>query len=260
MSKKIWGILIPQKYANLIFPKSKRVYANFFILHSILRRVSTLITYYILRHTNITPNSISLFQFVLTIVIGIMFSFSNFLNGSILLIFWVLLDNLDGELARVKKLESNIGLALEKYNSDLMYIICIPSINLGLYHLGDYSIIYFITSFFACSIYSILRSFISTFPKEKIPLKNKIIIFIACQFKNMDYLRKKNKLFSFIFYSWRNLFAQVGLLEILILTLSVLFVLGYPNHLKFFAIIYSHIYILLDVILILGIYIYIRTK
>ena len=85
MSKKIWGILIPQKYADLIFPKSKRVYANFFILHSILRRVSTLITYYILRHTNITPNSISLFQFVLTIVIGIMFAFGIFFDHKLTL-------------------------------------------------------------------------------------------------------------------------------------------------------------------------------
>ena len=46
---KPWGILIPEKYIEKIFPKSKRDYANYFILHSILRRISTLITFYVLK-------------------------------------------------------------------------------------------------------------------------------------------------------------------------------------------------------------------
>ena len=260
MSQKPWGILIPKKYADIIFPKSKRDYANFFILHSILRRFSTVITYYILRHTNIKPNSISIFQFLLTIIIGIFFILSKFVIGSILLILWVLLDNLDGELARLKKLESSLGKALEKYNSDLMYMVCLPSINLGLYNSSEHSIFYFAISFFACGVYSILRNFISIFPSKKIPLNNNFIIFIASQFKNMDSLRKKNTFYSFVFYLWRNLFAQVGILEILILTFSILFTLGYYDYLNYFAIIYAYIYVVLDIILIFGIYIFSRLR
>ena len=83
----------------------------------------------------------------MTIIIGIFFILSKFVIGSILLILWVLLDNLDGELARLKKLESSLGKALEKYNSDLMYMVCLPSINLGLYNSGEHSIFYFAISF-----------------------------------------------------------------------------------------------------------------
>ena len=88
----------------------------------------------------------------MTIIIGIFFILSKFVIGSILLILWVLLDNLDGELARLKKLESSLGKALEKYNSDLMYMVCLPSINLGLYNSGEHSIFISAISFFAWSL------------------------------------------------------------------------------------------------------------
>tara|TARA_B100000989_G_scaffold55108_1_gene37064 strand:- start:1728 stop:2510 length:783 start_codon:yes stop_codon:yes gene_type:complete len=260
MRKKAWGIFVPKKYVDKIFPLRKRNNDNFFILGFILRRISIPITYYILRHTSIKPNSISILNFLLTILIGVFFIFSQFLIGSILLIFWGLLDNLDGELARLKNLNSSLGSALEKYNSDLMYMICLPSINLGLYNVGENQIFYFILSFFACGIYSILRSFISIFPTKKILLNNYFIIFIACQFKNMDLLRKKNVFYSFIFYLWRNLFAQIGLFEIFILIFSILFTLGYYDYLNYFSIIYSFVYFIFDIILILGIYIFTRIK
>ena len=77
----------------------------------------------------------------------------------------------------------------------------------------------------------------------------------------MDSLRKKKILFIlFVFYLWRNLFAQVGILEILILTFSILFTLGYYDYLNYFAIIYAYIYVVLDIILIFGIYIFSRFR
>lgn len=257
---KPWGILIPEKYIEKIFPKSKRDYANYFILHSILRRVSILITFYVLKNSIIKPNLISYFQFFITFTISISFINQEFILGSALLFLWVLLDNIDGELARLKNLQTNLGIALERYNSDFMYSLCVPSLCFGLFRANkiDFDILYL--SFFSCVIFSILRHFIARFPEEKIKPKSFLIKLLASQFKNMVKLRKKNKLGSFIFYIYRNVFNQVGLIEIIIFYGSVMYSLNKNDILINIATFYTFSYFIFDVIILFGVFFFIVKK
>jgi phosphatidylglycerophosphate synthase len=255
-----WGILIPKKYAEKIFPKSKRDYANYFILHSILRRVSTLITFYLLKNTNIKPNAISFFQFLITFFISFCFANLNFILGASLLIFWVLLDNIDGELARLKNMESQLGASLERYNSDFMYALCIPSLSFGLYQAFQIEIEILFLSFISCAVYSVLRHFIATFPNKNFNTNNFLTMLIATQFKNMVNLRKKNRLGSFIFYTHRNIFSQVGLLEIIILFGSLMYYMNSQFILINIVCFYTFAYLFFDLIILVGLYYFINKN
>ena len=257
---KPWGILIPEKYIEKIFPKSKRDYANYFILHSILRRISTLITFYVLKNSIIKPNFVSYLQFFITFTISLSFINQGFVIGSGLLFFWVLLDNIDGELARLKNLQTDLGIALERYNSDFMYSLCVPSLCFGLFKADkiDFDILYL--SFFSCVIFSILRHFIGRFPEERFKPKSFLVKLLACQFKNMDKLRKKNKLGSFIFYIYRNIFNQVGLIEMIIFYGCVMYSLNKYDFLINIAIFYTYSYLIFDIIILSGLLIFIIKK
>ena len=48
MSKKPWGIFIPQKIQKIIYPKEKIEYEGPYILATISRRISVILTYYML--------------------------------------------------------------------------------------------------------------------------------------------------------------------------------------------------------------------
>tara|TARA_B100001758_G_C18267902_1_gene534706 strand:- start:153 stop:944 length:792 start_codon:yes stop_codon:yes gene_type:complete len=233
--EKPWGIFLPKGIQKIIYPQDKIDYEYGYILATFLRRISVLITYYILSPLRISPNFITVFSITLVFLISILLIKSYFFLGSVLLIFWVLLDGIDGELSRILNKQTKLGGVLEKLNSDFMYICFIPSLSCGIYLNNNISFELFIFSFFAVVIFNILRVYLSTFPSEINNKSNRFIIFIACQFKNSINLRSKNRFFSIIFYIWRNFFTQCGLMEIIFLILSLPFFLDYL-FLKYFII------------------------
>ena len=175
---------------------------------TILRRISVVLTYYILYPLRVNPNAVSLFSILLVFLASYLFINSYFFYGAILIIMWVLLDAIDGELARIQKKISKIGGTLEKINSDILYILFLPSLSIGLYKIEIIPFDYVWTSIISIAIYNTLRVYISTFPKVKKKfIKNEFILFIACQFKNSFKLRKKKPLYSFIFFVLRNIFS-----------------------------------------------------
>jgi len=223
MNKKPWGIFVPLKIQKIIYPKEKIEYEGPYILATLLRRVSVILTYYILNRIKISANSVSFVSFFLSFSCLFFFINSNYLFGSLLACLWSLLDNIDGELARLQKSSSNFGAFLEKLNSNIFYMTLFPSLSIGLYRDGLIDFKLMILTFFSLSFFIILRPFFdANFPYKKAINKNSnFLLIIACQFKNGFNYRKKSKMGSFIFYLWRNIFTQSGVNEILLVLLSI---------------------------------------
>ena len=76
----------------------------------------------------------------------------------------------------------------------------------------------------------------------------------------MDKLRKKNKLGSFIFYIYRNIFNQVGLIEMIIFYGCVMYSLNKYDFLINIAIFYTYSYLIFDIIILSGLLIFIIKK
>tara|TARA_B100001057_G_scaffold230669_1_gene230934 strand:+ start:194 stop:979 length:786 start_codon:yes stop_codon:yes gene_type:complete len=222
MNKKPWGILVPLKIQKIIYPKDKAEYERPYILSTISRRISVILSYYILNRSNISPNFVTFFSLIILFFCLIFFINSNYLIGSALACFWNILDNVDGELARLQNSSSNFGAFLEKLNSNFFYMILFPSLSIGLFRDGLINFDFVILTFFSLGFFIILRPFFdANFPYKKAVNKNSFLLIIGCQFKNSYELRGKSKLGSFIYYFWRNIFAQGGINEIFLVLLSL---------------------------------------
>ena len=222
MTNKPWGIFIPKKIQKIIYPQEKIIYENPYVLMNLSRRISIILSYYILNKINISANFVSFFSIIISIVCSLFFINSNFLIGSILACFWNVLDNVDGELARLQKSSSNFGAFLEKINSNIFYMILFPSISIGLYKESSIDLFLMILTFFSLGLFIILRPFFdANFPYKKKINNYPFLLVVACQFKNGFAERNKSRMGSFIYYFWRNIFTQGGLNEIIIFLISL---------------------------------------
>ena len=134
MSKKPFGIILPLKIQKIIYPAEKIQYENPYILATILRRITVLITYHLLYPLRISPNFITIVSIFLCFPIAYYFINQYFFLASILACVWVALDNIDGELARIEKRTTKIGAVLERLSSDIFYLVLFPSLSIGLYN------------------------------------------------------------------------------------------------------------------------------
>ena len=253
MNKKPWGIFVPLKIQKIIYPKEKIEYEGPYILATLFRRISVILTYYILNKLQIKPNSVSLFSILISFFCLMFFINSNYVYGSLLACFWVLLDNIDGELARLQKSTSTFGATLERINSDIFYIFLFPSLSIGLFldNLIDFKIM--VLTFFSTSIFNVLRVFLANYPKKIIKnnINSKLSDLIECQFKNSFQMRKKSKIGSFIFYTWRNVYSQCGISELNLLFFSILSV-DYINYLPYILFFFTYSYFTISILILLG--------
>ena len=101
-------------------------------------------------------------------------------------------------------------------------MILFPSLSIGLFRDGLINFDFVILTFFSLGFFIILRPFFdANFPYKKAVNKNSFLLIIGCQFKNSYELRRRSKLGSFIYYFWRNIFAQGGVNEIFLVLLSL---------------------------------------
>ena len=227
MTQKPFGILVPQKIQRKIYPRTKIDYEKPYILATILRRLSVIISYYILNNLGIKPNTITIFSFIVAMVSAFFFVNANFFYGACFSCIWVLMDNIDGELARLQNTSSELGMLLEKISSDFFYIILFPSLATGLFINESISLEVTLLIFLNLGLFNILRPFLTNFPFKKSILFKKMLknnfflLIVACQFKNSTDYRRKTVLGSLLFYIWRNLFTQCGLNELLLLIFTI---------------------------------------
>ena len=140
---------------------------NNYLLFYLQMKISPYFTYFFFKYTKITPNIISI-----TSIIFLSFSIiSIFMEDYIYVFFFLfmnlLLDNIDGELARTKKLTSNFGEFLEKLNTDLFNIFFYNSIAFTLHLNGFLNIEYLFFFIFNSIFYTIIRSKISQISLSK---------------------------------------------------------------------------------------------
>jgi len=254
MSNKPWGIFIPVRIQKIIYSEKK--IEEDYILDTLLRRISVPTSYYVLNKLKISANAITFFSIFIAFLVLFLFVNSNYLYGSLLSCLWCLLDNMDGELARLQNSSSNFGAFLEKLNSNFFYMILFPSLSIGLFRdeLINFNIV--VLTFFSLGFFIILRPFFdANFPYKKAVNKNAFLLVIGCQFKNSYEYRERSKLGSFIYYSWRNIFTQGGVNEIFLVLLSLNTYLS-SNLLPMVLILFSLGYFLINVSILLSLLMY----
>lgn len=251
MLKKPFGIFLPLKIQKIIYPAKKIQYESPYVLATILRRLTVLISYYILYPLRINPNFITSISIILCLLIALCMINQFFLIAAIFSCVWVGLDNIDGELARIQNKTTNLGAVLERLNSDVFYLVLFPCLSIGLYKINQIKIDLVIITFFNCFAFSVLRNYITNFPNIKIRY-NYFISFAKCQFKNSVNERKKNLLGNIFFYLWRNIYTQCGLSELILLILTIP-MFNLENYLYIFLIILNIGYFIISITIILSI-------
>jgi len=107
-----------------------------FIARHFDRRISQFISKRI-AHTNITPNQITLAGMVIGLLGAFLLSRPGYwpkLIGSLLFVFCVIVDGVDGEVARLKLKESRFGHYLDIVTDNIVHVAIFAGIAFGLYH------------------------------------------------------------------------------------------------------------------------------
>ncbi|MGP8322999.1 MAG: CDP-alcohol phosphatidyltransferase family protein [Methanosarcinaceae archaeon] len=103
------------------------------------RNISIYITKLLLR-TSVTANNVTLFTIVLGLAAGIMFSFGTYLHilaGALLLQLWLILDCVDGEIARYRGTAGICGKYIESLDHCITEPFTVVCVGYGLYVLLD---------------------------------------------------------------------------------------------------------------------------
>lgn len=187
-----------------------------------MRRVSVFVSYFLSR-TNFHPNMITLFSILSGGFGAGAFAIGRYAMGALGIFLWMLFDCADGEVARLTGKMSSIGKILEPLNSDIQYMILLPSLSIGLYRAGVIAVHWVYLAFFAAGLYNIARKFYSSYPEKLLgsPRDRKKIL-IAVQFKNMGELRMQHPGLGLTFFAWRNVITQAGVLYPLLICISMI--------------------------------------
>jgi len=94
------------------------------------RPFSNVITYFLI-DSNVTPNQISAFTSLFSLLIFLAYALGNFVLGGILTQVVSIIDGVDGEIARAKNLCSNIGEVLDSIFDRLAEILICIGIGFG---------------------------------------------------------------------------------------------------------------------------------
>ena len=114
--------------------KKKDIHAP--IIRKILRYLAHPITVF-LSKTSVTPNQVSFIYLILSFVIAYLFYLQGYLNillASLLLFFSLILDRVDGSLARIKNMSSDYGFWLDKTFDVISLSIIFLGITWGVYN------------------------------------------------------------------------------------------------------------------------------
>lgn len=121
---------------NRIIENSGGLKNDSFITRKLSRPVSQRFTRLFL-NTSFTPNQITILSFILGLGSALCFypgGYALGLTGAVLLLFSIWLDGADGEIARIKFMESAIGGKLDIYCDNVVHIAVFLSIGMGLFH------------------------------------------------------------------------------------------------------------------------------
>jgi len=193
-----------------------------------MRRVSVFVSYFLSR-TSIHPNVITLFSILSGVLGAAAFAAGRYAFGGLGAFLWMLFDCTDGEVARLTGKTSSIGKTLEPLNSDIQYMILLPSLSIGLYRTGVIAVHWVYLAFYAAGLYNIARKFYTSYNDKRFgrPRGWKKIL-LAVQFKDMGELRMQHPGLGLTFFVWRNIITQGGVLYPLLIFISLVSLASAP--------------------------------
>lgn len=137
------------RYAEKLLLRSTRSKNDGIIAKTINRRISNRISKWLLK-TPITPNQISVLNFIFMIFIAWLVSTGNPVNviiGGILFQFASILDGCDGEVAIIKLKDSKTGAFVDTITDHLSYMTFIIGVTIGVYHVTQNVFVFAVTGF-----------------------------------------------------------------------------------------------------------------
>jgi CDP-L-myo-inositol myo-inositolphosphotransferase len=101
----------------------------------IIRKISGFITGFLIR-TPVTPNQVTIISLILGLIAGVFFSFgghTHTITAGLLFFLCVVFDQCDGEVARIKHMESEFGRAFDIIVDSIVNAVIVAGITLALY-------------------------------------------------------------------------------------------------------------------------------
>lgn len=124
---------------NLKNMRKKREHLVSLIYRPLTERITKL-----LLKTNITPNQITLFGIIISLICGIFFSFGNYKNliiAAILSQLTLVMDLLDGQVARYKNMQTMFGRWYDQIANKIMKFFMVLGATIGVYRITNNPII-----------------------------------------------------------------------------------------------------------------------
>mgnify|MGYP001185419908 CR=1 FL=1 len=129
-----------KKNLELVYPTDKRRF-EIYMPWVIIQRIISIPFLGIGVMLRISPNFISLISILFIFLSSYLILIKMFLVGIILLALAVILDCVDGEVARVLKKTSVLGERLEALGADLVTMVGIPSISIWMFFYNDLTVL-----------------------------------------------------------------------------------------------------------------------
>jgi phosphatidylglycerophosphate synthase len=209
-----------KKNLELVYPTDKRRF-EIYMPWVIIQRIISIPFFGIGVILRISPNLISLISILLIFVSSYLILIKMFLVGMILLALAVILDCVDGEVARVLKKTSVLGERLEALGADLVTMVGIPSISIWMFLYNELTVFIVFFSFISASIYVFSRGFLNFDVQTEI---DKLSFWEKITFSQSKYnvsIREKSFLGSIIFFLKMNLVTQDGIVFFSVILIGI---------------------------------------
>lgn len=141
-----------------------------------------------LGHTNITPNQVTLVGMAIGLIAALLLSLPGYwahLCGALLFVFCIIVDGVDGEIARLKLQESAFGHYLDVVTDNIVHAAIFVGVAFGLYHdTGNDSYIlalWFLLGGFILSMIAVYQCILRLSPDEleKSPRLIQLMVFLS---------------------------------------------------------------------------------
>tara|TARA_B100001027_G_C16254193_1_gene326072 strand:+ start:264 stop:1016 length:753 start_codon:yes stop_codon:yes gene_type:complete len=189
---------------------------NQYLLFYFMMKISPYFTYFFHRYTNIKPNTLTFLSIFFLLVSFPLIIYKYYFLAFLLLFFNLLLDNIDGELARVNNQSSKLGEFLERINSDIFYVFFYNFICLSFYIENVLELHYVILFIIISLAYFYIRQKISHINiPDKFNINSSNEIFLGL-FKYSNDIRNNNFKSKIIYLFFWNIIASGGVSEIIL--------------------------------------------
>jgi len=203
-------------------PLNLLVEQSYSFIHFFLMRCTPYLTYLLVKHSNIKPNTISIISILFLILSFLSLIYRNYSLAFFLLLLNFVTDNIDGELARIKNQTSKLGEKLEISNSNIFYLFFFNIITYNFFVDEIISKNLFLALILISILHNLVRKRISYITLKHDFRFNKVNSIYLGLFKYSSKIRQKNLFSKIIYIFFFNIVFSGGISEIIIAILLIL--------------------------------------